>query len=699
MMAVPSPKEERGAGGLQVIYVNDKSKGARKGNVRIARAHAARLNRENYRLKLAAQRAADVNATCKPDVALVVVDADGTPARLKPVLDEQASNWIEAPSDCPGCAECPHPKSRRKQRFGIGPLPQHMRAKVVMALDAMPSAVRAWGIASSTSAKVQHHLLHVMLPVMGGQGAADAWFRGFCGSQLIFHVGHVAAAFHRDLLAGRCTAARWSTEKQTMQRKGAALKILQQQVNSLPQLSSSEVDVLIFAALTLARHDITLNDLDTDMVHLYSLHFPTAEWAGLYGRVISSKIHLHAIAALVEYQGGLENVNVSGLAATIARVDLAEAGANHTRPSYPSMWNADMSELYQYAPGCSFRSEGRGFRPLSGHIPEFASDVFRELAILDAIMAHTRQLQELGSDILEHIMNVRNCVAHRLLSQPSWDEMDEPTQQQTDSCIYDICRLSCVICSSAVLFSMFPHSGWQDRLNSRLCWLHSLDVPPTTASEAMDGLVLWSLCIGAVASYEGQNSELFQLTVRQFLSERYEPPENYAKEVKDRLEEFLWSENACDIGRRTMRKQIWGPLASWTFVLKTQLVHEAAVDEIHVSKLVHRRHWHVLVTKALISSTECRHDICAAQKGQAAFGKPRFSGVADISMHCLDKGGHSLTFLTFHDAAEAPLDIVYAGKSHEKSQLSFNGQDRERNRNVYSLIAGCICYKTFRRRS
>lgn len=387
----------------------------------------------------------------------------------------------------------------------------------------------------------------------------------------------LTAMQHRDLLAGRCSVARWSTKKQILQHKAAALKILQQQVNSLLQLSTSEVDRLIFAAMTLARHEISVNNLDVDLAHLYSPHFPTANWAGLYSRVISVKSHLDGVAALVEYQGGLKNVQVPALAATIARcvrstcsiqpgeltlgrVDLVEVGTSHTHPYYRRLWNADVSELYQYAPDASFLSRGRGFRLLSDHIPDFATDVFQDLAILDAIMCHTR-LQQLSNDVLQHILTVRNCVAHRLLSLPSWDEMDESTQQQTDSRVYEICRLSCVIYSNAVLFSMFPHSGWQDRLTWRLRWLHSLDVPPTAASEAMDGLVLWSLCIGAVASFEGQNSSFFQLTVRQFLSERYDPPENYAKEVKDRLEEFLWSENACDIGRRTMRKEIWVPEA------------------------------------------------------------------------------------------------------------------------------------------
>jgi len=185
-------------------------------------AHAARLNRENYRLKLAKQRAADADATSKPDVAHVVVDAERhnelcPPVTLNAVLG--VSNWTQTPSDCPGCPECPHPKSHRKQRFDIQPLAEHMQAKIEMALDALPPGTQQWSL-GNMSAKVRHHcklhepnlpyvdlshvadhytnlfpVLHTIFPVLAGEGAAEEWFEGYCGSELIFHVGHVGAAF------------------------------------------------------------------------------------------------------------------------------------------------------------------------------------------------------------------------------------------------------------------------------------------------------------------------------------------------------------------------------------------------------------------------------------------------------------------------------------------------------------------------
>ena len=173
--------------------------------------------------------------------------------------------------------------------------------------------------------------------------------------------------------------------------------------------------------------------------------------------------------------------------------------------------------------------------------------MFLDFATLDVVMSKAR-LQELSEDTLQHIQTVRNSVGHRLVSLPSWDDLGPDERKSIDSRAYELSRLTCVIYQNAVMFSLFPHRGWQNGLTGRLRWLISLDDRKSTANRGLDNLVIWCLCIGAIASYEGTNSEYFRKTLRERLSERYEDPSKQLLAVTAVLHTFVWSNEACDMG-------------------------------------------------------------------------------------------------------------------------------------------------------
>lgn len=84
-------------------------------------------------------------------------------------------------------------------------------------------------------------------------------------------------------------------------------------------MSPAEIDQLIFAIVTLGRHESSVNPSEANTANLFSPHFPAANWAGLYGRVKSVKAHIEAATGLVKYLGGLSGVKTAGVASTIAR--------------------------------------------------------------------------------------------------------------------------------------------------------------------------------------------------------------------------------------------------------------------------------------------------------------------------------------------------------------------------------------------
>jgi hypothetical protein len=129
-------------------------------------------------------------------------------------------------------------------------------------------------------------------------------------------VSLVAGAFHRDILAGR---RQWSCNPYILKHKSMALKVLQHQITIVDDIDGDDLDRLIFATMTFARHDLLDVHLDNALTHLFSPHFPLANWAAVYTRIVSVPAHMKAVATLVKRRGGLGRVEMIGLAEAIAR--------------------------------------------------------------------------------------------------------------------------------------------------------------------------------------------------------------------------------------------------------------------------------------------------------------------------------------------------------------------------------------------
>lgn len=154
---------------------------------------------------------------------------------------------------------------------------------------------------------------------MVGHEATAAWFQEFCTDPLIFHVSHVAAAAHRDILAEDLA---WSSDKKVLSHKAAAIGRLQSFLSRPLTLTSAEAERSIFAILTLSRHEFWKYQQDNEddaTSWMFDAYFPTTNWIHVYGRPKYDRAYLLAVKELVERCGGLPSLRLSGLAFTLAR--------------------------------------------------------------------------------------------------------------------------------------------------------------------------------------------------------------------------------------------------------------------------------------------------------------------------------------------------------------------------------------------
>ena len=171
-------------------------------------------------------------------------------------------------------------------------------------------------------------------------------------------------------------------------------------------------------------------------------------------------------------------------------------------------------------------------------------DVFTNLAIIDQIMEQCRNLN-LQDEHKRLVVSVRNSAHHRLLSLPSWDELDEIDRAIYERVSYECCRSTVLLYSNAVIFPIPPHSGYPSSLLEQIIDL----LTPQVLCEWSHGaspLLMWVLVIGGIASFGSPQREFFEKTLRQALRIRDDLLPRPAVLVA--VKEFLWTDSACGRG-------------------------------------------------------------------------------------------------------------------------------------------------------
>jgi hypothetical protein len=141
-------------------------------------------------------------------------------------------------------------------------------------------------------------------------------------------------------------------------------------------------------------------------------------------------------------------------------------------------------------------ASGRGFvEGLPGKLPPQAFKVLVNISLVDHVMEKCRD-RRLSDEQLKKVVDVRNRAYHELLCLPSWEELLSLRQERCPSqgTIYECCRLTAILYSTAVIFPQPPHSGWHVKLVQDII---ALLTPETidTWSRAAPSLLLWVLVV------------------------------------------------------------------------------------------------------------------------------------------------------------------------------------------------------------
>jgi hypothetical protein len=180
---------------------------------------------------------------------------------------------------------------------------------------------------------------------------------------------------------------------------------------------------------------------------------------------------------------------------------------------------------------------------IPGGVPKPARQTLQQLRKFDQFMDHI-QHRQWDNSTTETVLAVRNGLHHRLLSMPRWLELSVEERQGSLFAPYEICRLTALIYSTAVLYPFSTASGWLQKLLDEIRQVVEMSniqhwIENTTS------LLTWALTITCIAAHRSVHRRFFRDALRNVL---IVAGMHEWSAVKAILMRFLWTDSACGAG-------------------------------------------------------------------------------------------------------------------------------------------------------
>ncbi|KAI7109197.1 hypothetical protein KC340_g346 [Hortaea werneckii] len=310
----------------------------------------------------------------------------------------------------------------------------------------------------SEEAESLHYYLSFFAPQVMLPKDANDRFLACSQYPIIFHSLQYAAHLHREILRGG--DHRRTENRQMLLHKTKTIGLLRDLISTL---EDRMIDVAVHAILHLLWEQASIDDAseDEERVLLFVPHLPSACWVNVYGKARSVSPHFRALKTLVQRAGGLDRI-APDLVRQLRVFDLIMASAACVRPAFPYSARVDeggvLDLLATHFGMGTFPSFGFGLQ-LRHALPSATLEVYDRMCMLDVLLPFCQSLRR-GDAAYDVLLMARSGFYHRLLSLPPWDELPESEKCVSFRTTYELCRVTVLLYSSAVIYPMAPQSGW-----------------------------------------------------------------------------------------------------------------------------------------------------------------------------------------------------------------------------------------------
>ncbi|KAI7204588.1 hypothetical protein KC316_g9887 [Hortaea werneckii] len=394
----------------------------------------------------------------------------------------------------------------------------------------------------SEDAESLHYYLNFFAPQVMLPKDANDRFLACSQYPVIFHSLQYAALLHREIL--RSGDYRRTENRQMLLHKVKTIGLLRDLISTL---EDRMINVAVHAILHLLWEQASIDGAsdDEEQVLLFVPHLPSACWVNVYGKARGVSPHFRALKTLIQRAGGLDRI-APDLVRQLRVFDLIMASAACIRPAFPYSARVDeggvLDLLATHFGMGTFPSFGFSLQ-LRHALPSATLEVYDRMCMLDVLLPFCQSLRR-GDAAYDVLLMARSGFYHRLLSLPPWDELPESEKCVSFRTTYELCRVTVLLYSSAVIYPMPPQSRWHlKRLANMRAVLASYTVRKTQALD--DSLLVWCLCVGGVAAFRTSQRCFFQSFLEETLHRLRMTSRSAVRKINGRL---LWSDDACARG-------------------------------------------------------------------------------------------------------------------------------------------------------
>ncbi|PTU22136.1 hypothetical protein P175DRAFT_0523291 [Aspergillus ochraceoroseus IBT 24754] len=269
-------------------------------------------------------------------------------------------------------------------------------------------------------------------------------------------------------------------------------------------------DAMIFSVVCMAH-----NKSDDNIQWLQSTPFTAPmqrlQWLDIYGCLPPNMVHITGLVQMVNLRGGLEKIELPGLASIISFSDLVTSSTFLAPPIFPfvpldaSRKGKTMQDLLGYT--------NAGVDHYFGHIQQLGLP--RDLAeIFCAINAYTEIVEQCVKWETKYdtslLADQRNLLQYDLISLPSaLGRPDNPAFSPVpheSSSIYEACRLACLVYGVGVVLPLPAQSTPLARLSELIqTVLQNSNYSTVWASTQAQIALLWVLTLGGISAHNRPN--------------------------------------------------------------------------------------------------------------------------------------------------------------------------------------------------
>lgn len=372
-----------------------------------------------------------------------------------------------------------------------------------------------------------------------------AWRGKMAEHPIVMNALLFGAQAHKDVLRGPRLSVDSSIR---LFYKLQTMRLLNEELKN-PE--KTPLDDIILAVLALSTNEVETTYAVKKERSPFNSPLAGTQWLDVYGGMPHLPAHTTAMRSLVARRGGLESIELEGLAEVLSFSDILGATQSLKKPHWPLLKRTSSTEDIHIPEilRLSLRRLGQGFEelmPIGAN--EKVLDVIKALVDLTIIIdCHCRGVKHISNMV--QFIDKRNAVQHQLISLPLGEEL---TPQEVGSInIYESVRLATLIYSAAVTFPLPPLTGIFHRL---ACTLR--DVLEKSKSDpcwqSSPKALLWILVLGGIAASGTERPWYVQ--VLSTVSMGLELSTWY--QVSAELENYLWLESACDSAGRSIWMEV-----------------------------------------------------------------------------------------------------------------------------------------------